>query len=156
MTLHPSDASDCPRVLPLAPCHLPGCAALERLCFPEEPWSETALGMLCRPGALGVVAVDEDGAPLAYAGMTYAADEGSVTNVAVHPDHRRRGLGRTVVAGLLDAARERKLSFVYLEVRPSNAPALALYRALGFEDCGRRKNFYRHPTEDALLLRAAL
>lgn len=144
------------RTQPLSPAHLSGCAALERLCFPDEPWSETALGLLCRPGALGVVLTDPSDTPLAYAGMTYAADEGSVTNVAVHPAHRRQGFGRAVVEGLLDAARQHGLCSVYLEVRPSNAPALSLYRALGFCETGRRKNFYRHPTEDALLMCAEL
>ena len=140
------------RILPLAPEHLADVAGLERLCFPEEPWSEQALLVLCRDHGTGYVAVDEDGRAIAYVGMTYAADEGSITNVATHPDARRKGLGRAVVEALLAKAASLDLAFVYLEVRPSNAAAIALYHSLGFTLVGRRKNFYRHPTEDALLM----
>lgn len=140
------------RVLPLAPGHLADVAELEQLCFPEEPWSEQALEVLCRDHGTGYVAVDEDGRAIAYVGMTYAADEGSITNVATHPDARRKGLGRAVVEALLAKAASLDLAFVYLEVRPSNAAAIALYHSLGFTLVGRRKNFYRHPTEDALLM----
>ena len=145
-----------PRVLPLSPAHLSGVATLERLCFPHEPWSEQALLVLCREHGTGFVALSEDGTPLAYVGMTYAADEGSITNVATHPTARRQGLGRAVVKALLRQASALGLAFVYLEVRPSNEAAIALYQSLGFETVGRRKNFYRHPTEDALLMQAAI
>jgi ribosomal-protein-alanine N-acetyltransferase len=144
------------RILPLDQTHLGDVAVLEQLCFPEEPWSEQALGVLCRDHGTGYVAVDEDGHALAYVGMTYAADEGSITNVATHPAARRKGLGRAVVGALLAKASELALAFVYLEVRPSNEAAIALYQSLGFETVGRRKNFYRHPTEDALLMQAAI
>ena len=145
-----------PRVLPLSPAHLSGVATLERLCFPHEPWSEQALLVLCREHGTGFVALSEDGTPLAYVGMTYAADEGSITNVATHPDARRQGLGRAVVSALLSHAPTLGLTDVYLEVRVSNEAAIALYRSLGFEEVGRRRHFYRHPTEDALLMRASL
>jgi ribosomal-protein-alanine N-acetyltransferase len=144
------------RIVPITPEHLPGVAELERLCFPHEPWSENALLTLCREHGTGFVALSEDGVPLAYVGMTYAADEGSIANVATHPDARRRGLGRAVVSALLDHAPALGLSDIYLEVRTSNEAAIALYRSLGFEEIGRRRNFYRHPTEDALLMKAAL
>lgn len=142
------------RVLPLAPEHLSGVAALEQLCFPAEPWSERALLTLCRDHGAGYVAIDADGRVLAYVGMTYAADEGSITNVATHPDARRQGLGRSVVKALLAKAASLNLAFIYLEVRPTNEAAISLYQSLGFAVVGRRKNFYRHPTEDALLMQA--
>ena len=145
-----------PRVLPLSPAHLPGVATLERLCFPHEPWSEQALLVLCREHGTGIVALSEDGTPLAYVGMTYAADEGSITNVATHPDARRQGLGRAVVSALLAHAPALGLTDIYLEVRVSNEAAIALYRSLGFEEIGRRRNFYRQPTEDALLMKATV
>ena len=145
-----------PRVLPLSPAHLPGVATLERLCFPHEPWSEQALLVLCREHGTGFVALSEDGTPLAYVGMTYAADEGSITNVATHPDARRQGLGRAVVSALLAHAPALGLTDIYLEVRVSNEAAIALYRSLGFEEIGRRRHFYRQPTEDALLMKATV
>ena len=145
----------CP-ILPLTPANLPGVAELERLCFPHEPWSENALSTLCREHGTGFVALSADNVPLAYVGMTYAADEGSITNVATHPAARRQGLGRAVVSALLAHAPSLGLSDVYLEVRLSNEAAIALYRALGFEEIGRRKHFYRFPTEDALLMKISL
>ncbi len=144
------------KVVRLMPEHLAGAAVLEQLCFPHEPWSEQALQTLCRDHGIGFAAVNEQGDVLAYVGMTYAADEGSITNVATHPDARRQGLGRAVVSALLEETARLHLAFVFLEVRPSNTSAIALYESAGFETVGRRKNFYRHPTEDALLMRASL
>lgn len=144
------------KVVRLMPEHLADVAVIEQLCFPDEPWSEQALKVLCRDHGTGFVAQDDSGMSLAYVGMTYATDEGSITNVATHPSARRQGLGRSVVSALLQQAAHLSLSSVYLEVRVSNAPAIALYESLGFEAVGTRKNFYRHPTEDALLMRASI
>lgn len=144
------------RVVRLMSEHLAGISVLEQLCFPNEPWSEQALKVLCRDHGTGFVAQGDSGEVLAYVGMTYAADEGSITNVATHPNSRRKGLGKGVVSALLQEAARLSLSYVYLEVRLSNAPAIALYESLGFEVVGTRKNFYRHPTEDALLMRASI
>jgi len=128
--------------------HLPEVAELETLCF-AEPWSENALRLLLGDGAIGVVLL-ECGRVVAYGGMTTVLDEGAVTNIAVHPDARRRGFGRAVTAELLRIASEQRIQTVFLEVRESNAAARALYVSLGFSECGVRKNFYRHPTESAI------
>ncbi len=143
-------------IVRLAKEHLSDVAIIEQRCFPDEPWSEQALEILCRDHGMGFAAVSDEGRVLSYVGMTYAADEGSITNVATHPDARRQGLGRAVVSALRDEAAKCALAFVYLEVRVSNSPAIALYQSLGFETVGTRKNFYRHPTEDALLMRASI
>ena len=129
--------------------HLASVASLEQMCF-SEPWSEAALSLLCREGGVGVVIPDgESETAKAYGGMTVVLDEGSITNIAVRPDVRRQGLGRAVVEALLDRARSLGVTDVYLEVRLSNEPAIALYRALGFDVVGTRKNFYKQPNEDA-------
>ncbi len=128
--------------------HLDGAAELERLCF-SEPWSREALSLLTREGGFGIAAL-ANGRVVAYGGMTYVLDEGSVTNIATHPEYRRQGLGRAVTARMLEEAVRRGLSSVFLEVRESNTAALALYEGLGFRVCGVRKNFYRRPTESAL------
>lgn len=107
--------------------------------------------MLLEPDNLGVV-VMEEGKAIAYGGMTTILDEGSVANVATHPDYRGRGLGGMIVNALLDAARERGLTSVFLEVRVSNAPARHLYEKAGFSVIGTRKGFYRHPVEDGLAM----
>ena len=83
-------------------------------------------------------------------------DEGQITNIATLPECRRRGYAAAVVAALLEEARSRKLAFVTLEVRETNAPAIALYEKFGFAVVGRRKNFYTEPTEAALVMQCNL
>ena len=130
--------------------HLSDVAALERLCF-GEPWSERALELLLTDWALGIVA-ERDGRAVAYVGMLIALDEGQITNVAVHPDLRRAGLGAAVVEAMVVEARRLGLTQISLEVRASNQAAIALYRRFGFFEAGRRKGFYRDPREDALVM----
>ena len=130
--------------------HLVAVAELERLCF-AEPWSEKALELLLGELATGFVC-RRDGHILAYGGMLIAPDEGQITNVAVHPDARRQGLGKTIVDALTEEARARGLEQISLEVRVSNQAAITLYERTGFEVAGRRKSFYRRPTEDALVM----
>ena len=137
-------------LLPIGERHLASVAEIERLCF-SEPWSEQSLRLLLGDGGLGVVAVKGDRV-LAYGGMTLVLDEGSVTNIAVHPEYRRQGLGRQVTRGLLQLAKEKGVTSVFLEVRESNLAAITLYHSEGFTPCGVRKNFYRHPVESAILM----
>ena len=114
-------------------CHLPDVAELERLCF-AEPWSENSLALLLSETAVGFVVCDGARA-VAYAGMMCVAGEGQITNVAVHPDYRRHGLGRAVVEALLQYARQNRFFEISLEVRASNRAAITLYETLGFSVC---------------------
>lgn len=140
------------RVVRVTRAHLAQIAALEQLCF-HAPWSEGALELLCGDTATGFVALDGE-AVVAYGGMLCVLDEGQITNIATHPDHRRRGCADAILGALLQEAARRALSFVTLEVRESNAPALALYRRHGFVPVGRRPHFYKNPDEAALLLQS--
>jgi len=88
-----------------------------------------------------------------YVVAVYGADEGEILNLAVAPSGRRHGLGRALVQHVLEALGARGVEQVYLEVRESNAPARALYAAQGFKEVGRRKQYYRRPVEDAIVLR---
>ena len=130
--------------------HLSDVAEIERLCF-AEPWSESSLSLLTRDGGVGFV-VCQEGRAVAYGGMLTVLDEGQITNVAVHPDARRRGYGRVITEALVAYAKRNGLCSISLEVRASNEAAIALYRACGFEICGRRRGFYRKPVEDALIM----
>ena len=138
------------QILRLNETHLPAVVALEKACF-SEPWSENALRLLISENAVGAVCVEQDEV-LAYGGMLWAPDEGQITNIAVSPDARRRGCGRAVLNFLIGAARERGCEMISLEVRESNAAAVALYEHAGFVVAGRRKRFYRSPAEDALVM----
>ena len=134
--------------------HLAAIAELERNAF-VHPWSEKALEILCLEGGLGMVYMQGDRA-LAYAGMQVVLDEGAITNVATHTDHRGRGLGRAMLSALLEEAKRMGVVTVTLEVRPTNAPAIALYERLGFTVVGKRKHFYTAPVEDALVMLCTL
>ena len=130
--------------------HVRGAARLEALCF-SEPWSEKSLEMLISAGAVGF-AIEEKDEVLAYGGMLTVLDEGQITNVAVDPLSRRKGLGREVVRALIGYAEENGIVSVSLEVRESNEAAIALYESFGFSRRGLRKNFYRDPAEAAIVM----
>ena len=130
---------------------LDGAAELERLCF-SSPWSREALKLLCSDGAVGFAAVDTNGKVVAYGGMMCVLDEGQITNIATHPDFRRRGFGLSIVNALLDYGRDNGINLFSLEVRESNSAAIALYEGLGFVGVGLRKNFYSSPTENAVVM----
>ena len=89
-----------------------------------------------------------------YLGMEFVLDEGSITNVAVFPGCRRQGVADALVTGLLHRAAAIGLATVTLEVRQSNAPAIALYHKHGFVPVGRRNNYNTSPTADAILMTA--
>ena len=131
--------------------HLRAVATLEKMVF-AEPWSEQSLTLLCGEGGFGVVLFDDAENVLAYGGMLTVLDEGQITNIATHPDYRRRGCGACVLQTLIEQARARGLSTLSLEVRESNAAAIALYQRFGFEIVGKRNHFYTAPREDALVM----
>ena len=100
-----------------------------------------------------LVAQDGDtGKVVGYAGLLVVADEGYITNVAVFPEYRRRGVAAQLLSVFENFARGNHLAFLTLEVRPSNTAAIALYESFGFRQAGRRKNYYDLPKEDALIL----
>lgn len=134
----------------LTAAQLSSVAELERLCF-SEPWSESSLALLLTDAAIGVVCL-MDGRVVAYGGMLLAPGEGQILNIATHPSARRQGAARAVIDYLLTEAKAAECTSVVLEVRASNAAAIALYEASGFKVAGRRKNFYRAPVEDAFVM----
>ena len=128
-------------------------AALERVCFPADPWPED---LTERWLGRYTVALGEDGAVIGYLVLSSVLDEGSVDNVAVAPEARRRGVADALVTDAVRRAKERELSFLTLEVRASNDPAIRLYEKHGFREVGRRKNYYEKPREDAILMTLVL
>lgn len=79
-------------------------------------------------------------------------EEAHITILAVHPDYQRQGLGQLLLYALLRDAKQRKLEWATLEVKPSNQAALSLYHKFGFILCGRRRRYYKDTGEDALIL----
>lgn len=129
--------------------HVSAVAELERQNF-SEPWPEIAVrSELTNKLALWLVAV-EDGVVAGYVGSQTVLQEADMMNIAVADTHRRRGIARMLVEELIRQLDAYQLT---LEVRASNAPAIALYEKLGFTQVGLRKNYYHKPKEDALILR---
>ena len=133
-------------------CYVSSVAALEKICF-SDPWSENSVSSeLKNKLALWLVA-EENGTVAGYIGSQTCGEESDVMNVAVHPDFRRRGIAEALVNALVEELKAIGSHCLTLEVRASNVPAIALYEKMGFSEIGRRKNYYRNPREDALILR---
>ena len=136
---------------------VPAIAEIERASF-SDPWSEPTFRDLVRlRHAIFLVATE--GLPGSVCGYVIAAavaDEAEVLNLAVAPQSRRRGLGGKLLDAGLVMIRDRGAREVFLEVRESNAAAIALYTSRGFSALTRRAKYYRNPVEDALVLRHAI
>lgn len=130
--------------------------AIERVSF-SMPWSRGAfLYEMQQNRVARCWVMHEDGRVLGYLCLWEIAEELHITNIAVHPTCRRQGIGRELLRGVLDDARQRKLRLVVLEVRPSNTEARTLYETFGFRIIGRRRGYYYDTGEDALVMEAEL
>ena len=134
---------------------LPQIQRIEQQSF-SVPWTEQMLRMQLQPDSHVFLTAEADGEVVGYVGMLYVLDEGYISNVAVRPDMRRRGAADALLSALEARARELRLSFLTLEVRSGNAPAIALYAKHGYRAAGRRNNYYEKPTEDALIMTLTL
>lgn len=140
------------RIVPMNADHLDEVAELERICF-STPWSRNMLAEeLDNALSAFLVALDDSGKVAGYAGLQVVLDEGYIANIAVRPDCRRQGVAGQLLQVFLDFAKGNHLAFLTLEVRASNYDAIALYGSRGFRSMGRRKNYYEHPKEDALIM----
>lgn len=139
------------KLVPMDRSNVPDVAALDRECF-ERPWSEDMLAEeLYQDNASYIVAVAEDGTVLGYAGLKVVLDEGCIEKVAVKAQYRRMGVADALVDTFVRFGRA-NLAFITLEVRASNDSAIQLYMKHGFEQVGRRKNYYAELNEDAILM----
>jgi ribosomal-protein-alanine N-acetyltransferase len=125
---------------------------MDILCF-SAPWSEESFEKEIRENRLAFYIVAEiNGIMVGYAGLWCIVDEGHITNVAVHPDFRRRGIGEALVSVLLDHTVRNGILSHTLEVRASNEAAITLYSKFGFQPAGFRKNYYEDNGEDAIIM----
>ena len=140
------------RIVPMNADHLDEIAELERICF-STPWSRNMLAEeLDNACSAFLVALDDSDKVVGYAGLQVVLDEGYIANVAVRPECRRQGIAAKLLQVFLDFAQANRLAFLTLEVRASNYEAIALYGSRGFRSVGRRKNYYEHPREDAIIM----
>ncbi len=130
--------------------HLQDVAEIERQCF-HAPWSAQALREELGKGHIFLAAV-ENGQAIGYVGCQVVLDEGYITNVAVLPAARQRGIASALLNALARQGQALGLSFITLEVRQSNHAALAVYQTQGYIQVGVRPGFYHDPKEDAILM----
>ena len=118
----------------------------------SAPWTETGyFTFLIRDDTLFLVA--EDDGIVGYCGVVMAQDEGDITNVAVRKDRRRQNIGTRLMEELIRQTSQAGVKKLFLEVRKGNEKAISLYKKMGFEKCGLRKNYYQDPVEDAILMK---
>ena len=130
---------------------IPQVAALEQVCF-SEPWTEQGLReSFARPEYLFVTATEDDQV-VGYAGLYQVLDEGDITNIAVLPSAREKGIGTALTRALIEAGEQRAIHAFTLEVRVGTPAAIHIYEKLGFVPAGVRKGFYEKPKEDALIM----
>ena len=128
--------------------------AIETLSF-SNPWSDNTFRGEIQNTSISfpMVVVRRPGEEVvAYVIFWQIRDDVQVNNVAVHPDCRGLGLGEAMMRYVIAKSREAGATFMTLEVRQSNTPALALYKKLGFEVMGTRKSYYTKPDEDAFVM----
>lgn len=131
---------------------VPTIAELEKICF-SDPWSENSIASeLQNPLSCWLVAAENDRV-VGYVGSQTVLDASDMMNIAVAPDYRRMGVAEALIQNLISMLKIRNSRALLLEVRVSNLPAITLYEKIGFVQVGRRRNYYRNPREDALILR---
>lgn len=139
--------------------HVMAVAQIEKECF-SHPWSEASFSEeLNNPLSLTIVAVKLNKASksdstdvVGFINARIINDEVYINNIAVSKELRRSGIGKGLLSSLEDNVMKNNASFITLEVRESNLPAISLYTSLGYKTAGKRKRFYRDPIEDAVLM----
>jgi len=136
--------ADCPRV-----------AEIEKLCF-SVPWSLESFEGEFKLDYAFYFAAYEEGNVVGYVGVHNTMWEGEITMIAVHPDFRRRGIARKLMERIIAFEKEKGIEQINLEVRESNISAVSLYEKLGYTKDGIRKNYYKDPVENAILMSYAI
>lgn len=126
-------------------------AALDKKCF-AVPWSEKSFRDELQNRLAVYFTAQKDGKCIGYAGFWNVSGEGGITNIAVLPEYRRKGIGSALLRELIKAACTLGLDLLTLEVRKSNFQAQGLYKGFGFDIIGERKRYYRDNGEDAFIM----
>ncbi|MBU1040627.1 MAG: ribosomal protein S18-alanine N-acetyltransferase [Proteobacteria bacterium] len=142
-------------VVTLGVTDIGGVMDLERMCF-RTHWTREQFLLGLERKAFRILGIHERGVLIAYCAFSVIAGEMEIMNIATHPFHRRKGLGRRLLGEVLRQCRLEGVSEGFLEVRSSNTGAIDLYGKFGFIQIGTRKNYYPDNNEDALLFRLGL
>lgn len=119
----------------------------------STPWSEDTIKALLQSDTGACYGVFDEDNLVGYAALEWVLDEGSLTDIAVLPAYRGKGIATQLMAVIVGESYHKfELRFITLEVRESNTPAISLYKKFGFEPIGKRSKYYKDPVEDALLM----
>ena len=130
-------------------------AEIERVSI-NPPWSLKAICDFAECDTSRILVAKIDNTVVGYITYSVVLDEVQIANIATHPDYRRRGIGEKLLMHLYNESMSENMFVITLEVRESNEPAIRLYEKCGYCEVGRRKNYYKNPTEDALLMNLSL
>ncbi|WP_372397908.1 GNAT family N-acetyltransferase [Azospirillum sp. HJ39] len=137
----------CPAVVRLhcaGPLEAAVVAALQRACFPEDPWDDASVATLTAPPTgFAVIALDGQEQPVGFAMARVTAEDAEILAIGVLPQARRGGIGRRLVEAVADGSRGRGATALFLEVAEDNQEAWTLYKVCGFFSVGRRPGYYR-------------
>ncbi len=132
--------------------HIEEVLVIEQMCF-SLPWTRQSFENELLGNKFAYYHVAQyNGASAGYSGLWKVLDEGHITNIAIHPDYRRRGIGSSLVKHMFDFCLVEKIRSLTLEVRESNIPARNMYKKLGFIEAGIRKAYYQDNNEDAIIM----
>ncbi|EGT3615291.1 ribosomal-protein-alanine N-acetyltransferase [Clostridium perfringens] len=139
------------KIEPMNSSHIEGVFEVSKLSLAEAWNIESIEKELSNKLAKYLVALDENKV-IGFLGMWVVFDEGDITNIAVHPDYRKQGIGNLLMDNLITLCKENNINSLTLEVRESNLPAQNLYKKHEFKEEGIRKNFYDNPKENAIIM----
>ncbi|MBQ1889913.1 ribosomal-protein-alanine N-acetyltransferase [Selenomonas caprae] len=135
----------------MAPEDADAVEVVEKACF-SIPWSRDSFWKeAANENTLYLLALDGERV-IGYAGCWISFEECQITNVAILPEYRGQGIGTKLFGAIIEAVKAKGVTAMTLEVRPSNAPARALYARYGFKDAGRRPHYYQDDGEDAIIM----
>ena len=137
------------KIVKMSACDCRELAELDRRCF-SVPWSEQSFLEETKNPLATYLLAKEDGKIIGYCGFWRVSGEAQVTNVAVLPEFRRKGIAKTLALKMLEMCKDDEQ--IVLEVRKSNNAAISLYEKLGFIKAGIRKRFYHSPDEDGITM----
>ena len=122
----------------------------------NPPWSYKAISDFAEYDTNRILVAKIDNKVVGYITYSVVLDEVQIANVATHPDFRQQGVGKKLLTFLYEISKQNNMYVITLEVRQSNTPAIGLYEKCGYQEVGRRKNYYKNPAEDAILYNLAL
>jgi ribosomal-protein-alanine N-acetyltransferase len=124
---------------------------IEKICF-SLPWSKNSFEQELKNELAYYQCAEENGKIMGYMGMWKIIDECHITNVAMLPEYRNRGIASLLISKMIEICKCSEIQNMTLEVRQSNFPAISLYEKFGFVSVGKRPRYYMKPIEDAIIM----